>query len=107
LVIGSSVLEHLKTDDLASSISDIYEILTPQGYLALGYPVESLPVRLFFRAIGFDFKSSHPSKAYQIRENVEMTFGKPQKIKRLPLTFLPSALAYYETSLFRKGTGSS
>ncbi len=43
LVIGSSVLEHLKTDDLASAISDIYEILSPQGYLPLGYPVESLP----------------------------------------------------------------
>ncbi len=107
LVIGSSVLEHLKTEDLASAISDMYEILTPQGYLALGYPVESLPVRFFFRAIGFDFKSGHPSKARQIRENVEMMFGKPQKIKRLPLAFLPSAFAFYETSLFKKGAGSS
>lgn len=102
LFVGSSVLEHLDPNDLPAALGEIYNALSPQGYLALGYPIESFPVRLFFKSIGFDPSKHHPSKADVIRKSCFEAFGKPSRVRKLPRENFPDALSYYEIVLFQK-----
>lgn len=104
LIVGASVLEHLRPDDLPGVILEMRGTLSSRGCLALGYPVESFPVRLFFDRIKFNYRKHHSSKAGDIRRCLKDVFGGFVRLERLPLGILPSTLSFYETVLVCKSS---
>ncbi len=102
LTVGVSVLEHVPPENLRGVMEEINTVLSSSGYFVLGYPIESLLVRVFFRSIGFDFVAHHSSKAHEIRKAMLDVFGRIVKEKRMPLGWLPSTVSFYETVLVGK-----
>jgi ubiquinone/menaquinone biosynthesis C-methylase UbiE len=102
IVIGASVLEHLKEPDLKDTVRGVYEVLNTDGSFVLGYPIESPFVRLFFKSIHFDFHTHHASNDSQIWQAIVALFAPSLKRKRLPFRFLPRFLSFYEVTLATK-----
>jgi len=102
LIVGVSVLEHVQPDSLQAVISEINTTLNSSGNFALGYPIESPLVRMFFKAVGFNFRAEHCSKATEIRNAIKGCFKHILKLKRLPINGLPDPLSFYEIILASK-----
>ena len=101
LIICSSVLEHLNKNDLIKSIKTIRKIMKNDGYLIIGYPKENWIVKIFFRLIKFNSKDHHLSSYNEIR-NVIKSRLRIIKRKRMPVSFLPDLLSFYEVLLCKK-----
>ena len=97
-IIGVSVVEHLDQSDLASAFQEIRKLLVPTGILVIGYPIESIIVRLFFWIMRFDPSKEHPSKASDIREATLTCFHNVKRL-RLPHVRFPDLFAYYEITV--------
>jgi len=102
LIVGVSVLEHIPSGSLPGVMSEISTALNSSGHFALGYPIESALVKLFFRAVEFNFGAEHCSKATDLRNAVKNCFKRILKSKRLPIIGLPDCLSFYETVLVSK-----
>ena len=102
LIVGVSVLEHIPSGSLPGVMGEIKAVLNSSGHFALGYPIESPLVRLFFGVVGFNFGAEHCSKATDLRNAVKDCFKRILKLKRLPISGLPDCLSFYETLLVSK-----
>jgi SAM-dependent methyltransferase len=99
-VLLISILEHLKPEALAAAFTEIRRVLKPGGQAVYGVPMDSLPMRLAFRALGFHIGEHHFSTARDVRLAAERLL-KPVTVTDMhsPLRFLGPV---YQTGHFTR-----
>lgn len=108
-VISVATIEHIH--GLSKAISEMKRILTPQGVLALGFPVETKITDFLLIAAGSTkayrqkLREIHPNSHTDILREMNRQFGQV-KAKRLPF-FLPEAISLYYSCMGEKGIRSN
>lgn len=70
-VVCLSVLEHLAVEDLDQALSEIVRVSCAGARVVLGFPCRNLITDAFYRLVGFDPRSIHPSSHRDIRRAIE------------------------------------
>ena len=101
LICGISVFEHI--EDLDSIFQNIKNILTDDGTLLLGYPIESFLTKIGFKYAGVedDVEEQHISDYKRLREVIPKYFKIAKRLK-YPSRFLPDTFTLYEAVLCTK-----
>jgi SAM-dependent methyltransferase len=92
-LVSVSVLEHIV--ELERALDEMARVLAPGGVAVLGFPVRNPFTDAFFRAVGYDPRSIHPSSHVDIVTALERhpLFG-IERCTRLPRV-LPTSLSAY------------
>lgn len=99
-VLLISILEHLKPQTLGAAFTEIRRILKPAGQAVYGVPMDSLPMRLAFRAMGINIGEHHFSTARDVRLAAERIL-KPVAVADM-LSPLPWLGPVYQTGHFTR-----
>ena len=70
-VVCLSVLEHLTRQELEQAMSEIAHVSRPAARIVLGFPCRNVITDAFYRIVGYDPRSIHPSSHTDIRQAIE------------------------------------
>lgn len=70
-VVCLSVLEHLTCQELDQTISEMARVSRPAARIVLGFPCRNVITDAFYRIVGYDPRSIHPSSHTDIRQAIE------------------------------------
>jgi ubiquinone/menaquinone biosynthesis C-methylase UbiE len=99
-VLLISILEHLKSDELAQAFKEIKRVLKPGGQIIYGVPVERPFMVFMFRLLGYNIREHHFSTEIEVRETAAKVF---QKEYVYTMTAMPSFFGnVYEIGHFIK-----
>lgn len=82
-LVSVSTLEHIKEEDLDKAMKEMFRILKAGGEMVLSFPVRNMITDGFFKLIGYDQRSVHPSSHRDILAAAEKYF-RIEKIITMP-----------------------
>jgi ubiquinone/menaquinone biosynthesis C-methylase UbiE len=80
-VLLVSILEHLKTHELAQAFNEVRRVLKPGGQAIYGTPVDRPFMTLMFRLLGHNIRNEHFSTEKQIATAARKTLNKVKVIE--------------------------
>jgi len=94
-VVCLSVLEHLTENQLPRALTEIARVSRPQATIVFGFPCRNVLTDAFYRLVGYDPRTIHPSGHVEILRAIRATSQlQVVKISKF-FTFLPAWLNVY------------